>query len=81
MSFFSHRDWRTASLVTFAIYLVFFMSSPSPPPPVLAVVAATMADAEFTCDVVAVAVAVFWVEGWVFDLPIVTVVQSWQSGV
>ena len=79
VSFLSHRAVRTASLVTFAMYLVFFVSS-SPPPAVLAVVAATTADAELTFDVLAV--AVFWVVVWVFDFDFdnVTVVQSWQSG-
>ena len=78
MNFFSHRAVRTASLVTFAMYLVFFVSSS--PPAVLAVVAATTADAELTDDVLAV--AVFWVVVWVFDFDFdnVTVVQSWQSG-
>jgi hypothetical protein len=52
----------------------------SSPPAVLAVVAATTADAELTFDVLAV--AVFWVVDWVFDFDFdnVTVVQSWQSG-
>lgn len=78
MNFFSHRAVLTASLVTFAMYLVFFVSSS--PPAVLAVVAATTADAELTFDVLAV--AVFWVVVWVFDFDFdnVTVVQSWQSG-
>ena len=78
MNFFSHRAVLTASLVTFAMYLVFFMSSS--PPAVLAVVAATTADAELTYDVLDV--AVFWVVDWVFDFDFdnVTVVQSWQSG-
>ena len=51
VSCFSHRDWRTASLVTLAMYLVFFVSSPLP-----AVVAATTADAEFTDNVLADAI-------------------------
>ena len=47
---------------------------------VLAVVAATTADAEFTFDVLAI--AVLGVVVWVFDFDFdnVTVVQSWQSG-
>ena len=78
MTFFSHRAVLTASLVTFAMYLVFFVSSS--PPAVLAVVAATTADAEFTFDVLAI--AVLGVVVWVFDFDFdnVTVVQSWQSG-
>ena len=77
MNFFSHRAVLTASLVTFAMYLVFFASSS---PLLLLAVAATTADAEFTDDVLAV--AVFWVVVWVFDFDFdnVTVVQSWQSG-
>jgi len=74
VSFFSHRAVLTASLVAFAMYLVFFVSS-SPPTAVLEdVVAATTADAELTDDVF----AVFWVAGWVFDFGFesVTVVQS-----
>jgi hypothetical protein len=70
---------RTASLVTFAMYFVFFVSSPSAF--LEAVVAATTADAELTDDVLIV--ADFWVvAGWVFDFDFesVTVVQSWQSG-
>jgi len=50
VSFFSHRAWRMASLVSFLIYFVFFAVS-SPVPALVSfnaeVVAATMADAEF----------------------------------
>ena len=44
-----HRAWRTASLVTLAIYFVFFVVSSSPLALALAVaeVAATTAEAEF----------------------------------
>jgi hypothetical protein len=55
VSFLSHRAWRTASLVDLAIYLVFFAVSS-----VLledaAVVAATMAEAEFPDNVLDVAI-------------------------
>jgi len=76
----SHRAWRTASLVAFAIYFVFFAVSS-----VLledaAVVAATMAEAEFTAGYIfAVFGAVARLDSWFFGLPNVTVVQSWQSG-
>jgi len=78
VSFFSHRETRTASDVTLAMYFVFFWSSSDPDPdPTGLVIAATTADAEFVCDGVdasADAVACRFV------LLIVTVVQSWQSG-
>ena len=78
MSFFSHRETRIASEVTLAMYFVFFWSSSDTG----LVVADTTADAEFefvfefgcTLD------TVLDVPLCRFDLLIVTVVQSWQSG-
>ena len=80
MSFFSHRETRTASDVTLAMYFVFFWSSSDPDPdPTGLVIAATTADAEFEfdCDGVDAASADAVCR---LVLLIVTVVQSWQSG-
>ena len=77
MSFFSHRETRTASDVTLAMYFVFFWSS-SDPDPVGLVIAATTADAEFEFDCDGADVSLLLVCRLV--LLIVTVVQSWQSG-
>lgn len=77
------------SLVALTTYLVFFASSVSAAVPALfAVVAATMADAEFLVAVIdasvgldaaaAAAASLYAVAGLV--LLIVTGVQSWQSG-
>jgi hypothetical protein len=80
VSFFSHRETRTASDVTLAMYFVFFWSSSIPDPdPIGLVIAATTADAdfEFDCDCEDVDASADTVR---LDLLIVTVVQSWQSG-
>jgi len=77
VSFFSHRETRTASDVTLAMYFVFFWSSSDPTG---LVIAATTADAEFefVCDCEGVDASADAVCRLV--LLIVTVVQSWQSG-
>jgi hypothetical protein len=77
VSFFSHRETRTASDVTLAMYFVFFWSSSIPDPTGL-VIAATTAEAEFGCDCDGVDAAS--ADTVRLDLLIVTVVQSWQSG-
>jgi len=79
VSFFSHRAFRIASLVTLATYLVFFALS-SVPVLLFAVIAATTADAEFlVADDAAAAAAASLYEPTVevgFDLLNVTGVQS-----
>ena len=77
MSFFSHRETRTASDVTLAMYFVFFWSSSDPDPTGL-VIAATTAEAEFEFDCDGADVPLLLICR--LDLLIVTVVQSWQSG-
>jgi hypothetical protein len=79
VSFFSHRETRTASDVTLAMYFVFFWSSSDPDPTGL-VIAATTAEAEFVCDCEGVDAASADAPVCRLDLLIVTVVQSWQSG-
>jgi hypothetical protein len=80
VSFFSHRETRTASDVTLAMYFVFFWSSSDPPEPDPSglVIAATTAEAEFEFDCDGADVSLLLVCR--LDLLIVTVVQSWQSG-
>jgi hypothetical protein len=79
VSFFSHRETRTASDVTLAMYFVFFWSSSDPDPdPSGLVIAATTAEAEFEFDCDGADVSLLLVCRLV--LLIVTVVQSWQSG-
>jgi hypothetical protein len=77
VSFFSHRETRTASDVTLAMYFVFFWSSSDPTG---LVIAATTADAEFVCDCDGVDAASADADAVRLDLLIFTVVQSWQSG-